>query len=259
MDKQKPLLLLVAAPLLLSAGLLSFVSAQEESAIPTWLRTSIGFWVDGQIPDEEFIVLIEYFVENEIIKVPTQRTDENLLIDNLHVFQVETNTKIEKLSKLGNFPQIQQTLVESNATFSKTGNPEEVIRQIDERWESSDPDVPNSVAFNLIHNPSSDILHSVMDLDRKSESKFKIAEIFVTNAYGANVAQSGKTSDFRQDDEMWWQKAKQNGVFLSEGGFDESAGVYASDIAIKILDENGNFIGVLKAVIDTESILDDSS
>jgi hypothetical protein len=258
-SKQKSLLLLVAFPLLLSVGLLSFVSAQEESVIPTWLKTSIGFWVDGQIPDEEFIVLIEYFVENEIIEVPTQRMDENILINNLQVFQVETNMKIEKLSKLGDLPQIQQTLAESNTIFSKTGNPEEVIRQIDERWQSSDPDVPDSISFNLMHNPSSDILHSVMDMDRKSESKFKIAEIFVTNAYGANVAQSGKTSDFRQDDEMWWQKAKQNGLFLSEGGFDESAGVYASDIAIKILDEDGHFIGVLKAVIDIESILDDSS
>jgi hypothetical protein len=58
---------------------------------------------------------------------------------------------------------------------------------------------------------------------------------------------------------MWWQKAKQNGVFLSEGGFDESAGVYASDISIRIIDDDGNFIGVLKAVINVESITDDLS
>ncbi len=95
-----------------------------------------------------------------------------------------------------------------------------------------------------------------MDADQKSESQFKYAEIFVTNQYGGNIAQSHKTSDYKQDDELWWQKAKQNGVFLSEGGFDESAGVYASDIAIRILDEKGNFIGVLKAVINVESIKD---
>ena len=98
-----------------------------------------------------------------------------------------------------------------------------------------------------------------MIIDQKSESQFKYAEIFVTNQYGANVAQSHKTSDFRQDDETWWQKAKQNGIFLSEGGYDESAGVYSSDIAIKILDNNGNFIGVLKAVVNIESITNDYS
>lgn len=56
---------------------------------------------------------------------------------------------------------------------------------------------------------------------------------------------------------MWWQKAKENGLFLSEGGYDESAGVYSSDISIRILDESGKFIGVLKAVINVESITDD--
>ncbi len=47
-------------------ALLSFVSAQEESQIPTWIKTAVGFWVNDQITDEEFLRAIEYFVENEI-------------------------------------------------------------------------------------------------------------------------------------------------------------------------------------------------
>ena len=250
MNKRKPLLLLVTISLLLSIGMFSFVSAQEESLIPTWIKTAIGFWVNDVISDEEFLYAIEYFVEHEIIKVPSQTIDDKELIDKLQIFQTEINIKIEKLGKLGNIPQIQQALRESNDAFTATGSPNEIIRQVEERWQSSDPDVPDSIVFNLIHNPSGDVLRSIMDLDKKSTTKFKIAEIFVTNQYGANIAQSHKTSDFRQDDESWWQKAKQNGVFLSSSGFDESAGVYSSDIAIKILDEDGNFVGVLKAVID---------
>ena len=173
--------------------------------------------------------------------------------------QAEINMKIEQSRGLVNLPQIQQIIAESNDAFAATDYPEEIIKQVDKRWQSSDPNVPNSVAFNLINNSASDILRSIMDADQKSESQFKYAELFVTNQFGANVAQSHKTSDYRQDDEMWWQKAKQNGVFLSEGGFDESAGVYASDIAIRILDNDGKFIGVLKAVINVESITNDSS
>ncbi len=259
MDKSKHLLLLVIVPLLLSIGLLSFVSAQENSQIPTWIKTAVGFWVTGNISDEEFLKAIEYFVENEIIKVPSQTTDDKLLIENLQVLQAEINMKLEQSRELVNIPQIQQALIESNVVFTATDYPEELIRQVDELWESSDPDVPDSIAFNLIHNSASDVLRSIMDIDQKSDSQFKYAEIFITNQYGANVAQSHKTTDFRQDDELWWQKAKQNGLFLSEGGFDESAGVYASDIAIKILDEDGNFIGVLKAVVNVESITDDFS
>jgi len=240
-------------------GLFSFVSAQEESQIPTWIKTAVGFWVNDQISDEEFLKAIEYFVKNEMIKVPSQTIEDKALIDNLQILQAEINMKIEQSRELVNLPQIQQSLVESNVSYAATGSPEEIIRQIEERWQSSDPNLPNSVAFNLIHNPASDILRSIMDIDKKSESKFKYAEIFVTNQYGANIAQSHKTSDFRQDDESWWQKAKQNGIFLSESGYDESAGVYSSDIALRIQDDDGNFIGVIKAVVNVESITDDFS
>ncbi len=249
------MLFLALFGIVVSGGVFSsFVFAQEDSKIPTWIKTAVGFWVNDQISDEEFLQAIQYFVENEMIKVPSQTTDDQVLIDNLQTLQAEINMKLEQSRELVNLPQIQQLLVESNTSFSETGYPEEIIQQIEERWESSDPEAPNSVAYNLIHNPAADVLRSIMDADMKSESQFKYAEIFVTNQYGANVAQSHKTTDFRQDDELWWQKAKQNGVFLSEGGFDESAGVYASDIAIRILDDDGNFIGVLKAVINVESI-----
>ena len=260
MEKSKQTILFVLVLTLISGvGLLSFVSAQEESQIPTWIKTAVGFWVNDQISDEEFLKAIEYFVKNEMIKVPSQTIEDKVLIDNLQILQAEINMKIEQSRELVNLPQIQQSLVESNVSYAATGSPEEIIRQIEERWQSSDPNLPNSVAFNLIHNPASDILRSIMDIDKKSESKFKYAEIFVTNQYGANIAQSHKTSDFRQDDESWWQKAKQNGIFLSESGYDESAGVYSSDIALRIQDDDGNFIGVIKAVVNVESITDDFS
>ncbi|WP_316506478.1 PDC sensor domain-containing protein [Nitrosopumilus sp.] len=256
-SKQTILLFVLVSTTISGIGTFTFVSAQEDSKIPTWVKTAVGFWVNDQITDDEFLKAIEYFVENEMIKVPSQTADDDaVLIDNLQILQGEINMKIEQSRKLVSLPQIQQALVESNTSFAATGAPEEIIRQINDRWQSSDPDTPNSVAFNLINNPSADILRSMMDTDRKSESQFKYAEIFITNAFGANVAQSEKTSDYRQDDEVWWQKAKQNGLFLSEGGYDESAEVYASDVAIKILDKDGNFIGIIKAVINVESITD---
>ena len=260
MNKSNKIIFLPAFAIIFSVAVFSsFVFAQEESQIPAWIKTAVGFWVNDQITDDEFLNAIEYFVENEMIKVPSQTTDDTVLINNLQILQAEINMKIEQSRELVNLPQIQQSLTESNASFTATGSPEEIIRQIEGRWQSSDPEVPDSVAYNLIHNPAADVIRSIMDVDQKSESQFKYAEIFITNQYGANIAQSHKTSDFKQDDEKWWQKAKQNGVYLSEGGFDESAGVYASDIAIRILDNNGNFIGVLKAVINVESITDNSS
>ncbi len=237
-----------------SFGTSSFVDAQEDSKIPTWIKTAVGFWVNDQITDEEFLKAIEYFVEKEMIKVPTKTIEDDTLINNLQAMQSEINTKIEQSRKLVNLPQIQESLIKSNIEFRESGFPEEIIEQVEQRWESSDPEESNSITFNLINNSAADVLRSVIEIDGKSETQFKYAEIFVTNAYGANIAQTEKTSDYRQDDETWWQKAKENGIFLSQGGYDESAGVYASDIAIRIQDGEGNFIGILKAVVNVESI-----
>ena len=226
------------------------VDVQSLSQIPPWIKTAVTFWVNDQISDQEFIDVIQYFVENEIITVP-QNHD---IVMNLQTLQAELNEKIQDSRVLANNIQVQNYLVESNDLFDTVDNAETVISQLDNRWQDSDPDEQNSIAYNLIHNEVGDIIRQFIQDDINSESKFKYAEIIVTNTYGANVAQSGKTTDFRQNDETWWQEAKEHGIFLSEGGFDESAGVYSSDIAIQILDKEGRFIGVLKAVINVESV-----
>ena len=146
--------------LILGVSFFSFASAQDESQIPVWIKTAVGFWISGEITDKEFIHTIEYFVQNEIIQIPSQTDNDQLLIENLQVLQTEINMKIEQSRDIVNLPQIQQSIVESNTAFTVTGYHEELIRQIDEQWKSSDPDVPNSIAFNLIHNSASE--------DRKS-------------------------------------------------------------------------------------------
>ena len=81
-----------------------------------------------------------------------------------------------------------------------------------------------------------------------------IDEIFITNKYGANIAQTGKTASYRQDNESWWQQAKTKGVYLSDFSFDESSGIHSVYLAVQIKDEKGKFAGVLKAVLSTKSI-----
>ena len=75
-----------------------------------------------------------------------------------------------------------------------------------------------------------------------------LAEIFVTNRFGVNVAQTNKTTDYYQADEEWWQTAKKDGLFVSDVNYDESSGTFSTEIAVRIDDANGNFAGVIKAV-----------
>ena len=244
----------------LGIGLASNVYAQNESSIPSWIKTAIGFWVNDQISDQEFLYAIEYFVENEMIHVSNSKnSSDDRLIENLQLLQTAINEKIRGSRELANDVQIQEAIIKSNSAFSDISNADLLIQQIDARWVSSDPDQLGSLAYNLINNKAADVIRATMKIDQESGNEFTYAEIFVTNAYGGNVAQSGKTTDYRQDDEIWWQEAKQNGIYLSEGGYDESAQVYSIDIAIKILDVDSNYIGVLKAVIDVGVIVSNQS
>ncbi|NNM26240.1 MAG: HAMP domain-containing protein, partial [Phycisphaerales bacterium] len=81
-------------------------------------------------------------------------------------------------------------------------------------------------------------------------------EVFLTNRYGGNVAQSNRTSDYRQDDEEWWQRAVANGLFIDEISRDDSAGVYSVDICVRMDDETGALAGVLKAVLNIREVFE---
>jgi len=187
------------------------------------------------------------------IKYVPLRKDTVIFEQNLDILHKEIDKKIHQSTIIEN-NQIRQMIKESNDMFSKLDSSDEFIHQIDENWESSDPNNPDSRSHNLINNSVADMLREMIYNDQKSENKFKYVEIFVTNSYGANVAQTQKTSDYLQSDEIWWKEARENGLFVEKGYFDESAGVYAAEMAMAITDDEGNFIGVVKMVINIESI-----
>jgi hypothetical protein len=87
------------------------------------------------------------------------------------------------------------------------------------------------------------------------ESHPEFHEIFVTDAQGANLAMTNKTSDYYQADESWWFNAFNNG----EGAigneaieFDESAQNWGIPIYFPLYDENSEIIGIAKAVLSID-------
>src|SRR5207245_7781715 len=61
------------------------------------------------------------------------------------------------------------------------------------------------------------------------------AELFFTESHGYNVLSSGRTSDFVQSDEAWWQRAVADGLFEGAPQYDSSAAVLSLeyDVAIR--------------------------
>lgn len=77
-----------------------------------------------------------------------------------------------------------------------------------------------------------------------------LSELFFTERNGLNVAASGRTSDFVQREEAWWNGAWDDGLFLGEVEFDESAETTGLTVAVRIDSTSGRKLGVLKGVVD---------
>lgn len=83
----------------------------------------------------------------------------------------------------------------------------------------------------------------------------KLAEMFITDKRGLNIAYSSPTSDFVQSDEAWWEGAKADTLYIDAPELDESSGQFAISLSEAILSPtSGEFLGVIKSVIATEEI-----
>ena len=90
-----------------------------------------------------------------------------------------------------------------------------------------------------------DLAAYLRDYSQRSD----FAELFFTENHGYNVLASGRTSDFVQSDEAWWQRAMADGAYDGPPLFDSSAAVVSLeyDIAIRA-PRVARPVGVLKAV-----------
>jgi len=52
-------------------------TSSQENEIPSWLKTTVGYWADGVSSDGEFVNAIKFLIENGIVQIPptTQGAD----------------------------------------------------------------------------------------------------------------------------------------------------------------------------------------
>jgi len=245
---------------IIAVSLLSFTYAQTNSLIPSWIKNTASFWVDEQISDQEFLNALQFLVNEGILIIPSE-TDESLETEVLEIDVIDDESienqvhdldliafKIQKMQELSKNTELVKAIKDSNSQFRILEEPYEYIKEKDEEWRSASESEITPFMDSIIKNHISDSLrkHTVIPSEEFGDLEFP--EIFVTNSYGANVAQTGKTSDYYQSDEGWWLKGKNDSVYVGSIEWDQSANIYSSDIVIKIQDKNGNFIGILKAV-----------
>lgn len=156
--------------------------------------------------------------------------------------QVEARVAI--VQQWASDPIVVQAVRDANA------NPRtlEEIEAIDREWERAPGVSPFMRA--LIDHPAAQRLRELR------ESSPEIQEAFLTDALGANVAITNKTSDFYQGDETQYLEAfsqGKGGVHIGELSLDESIHSYCVHVGVPVLDR-GKPIGVLLAAVNVEKL-----
>ena len=156
-------------------------------------------------------------------------------------------TKLQTSLTLTEKQLIRDELVKSLNEFESFGEIKSIIKTRDSQWTSAEKDEITPFMKQLIENDVSEFLRTIIEEDKQKEEIFEISEIILTNSLGANVAQTGKTTDYDQSDEEWWQQAKKAGIYV-DIGYDESVDAQSANTSVRIIDETGRFLGILKIV-----------
>jgi hypothetical protein len=70
----KPVII-IAIAVVFGIGLALSVSA-EEGLIPTWIKSTASFWVEGDISDSEFITALQFLVKERILVIPSEQNEK---------------------------------------------------------------------------------------------------------------------------------------------------------------------------------------
>ena len=163
--------------------------------------------------------------------------------------------KLQEFRLYSKSPMVIESLKASNEEFGKLEDVQGYIGQKDREWISARKDEITPFMQSRMNNSVAADMKRRTDFFEKEYGYRVYGEVFITNKYGANIAQTGRTSDYRQDDEEWWRAARKSEVYLSEVNYDESLDAYSLDIGMRIDDSDGNFLGVMKIVLNIEDII----
>jgi len=155
---------------------------------------------------------------------------------------------------LANNEQIRNELLKSNEEFASATDSKTLIDQREVEW-LRNPKTITPFMDSLMNNEAALIAKALIEHDK--EHIIPIESITITNAYGVNAIITEKTLDYKQSDEKWWGKAKKLGEYLMTGSGSEDSGgsQYKGEIILAINDGEGNFIGIIKAVVNLDKVL----
>ena len=128
---------------------------------------------------------------------------------------------------------------------------DEEITVLDTRWrETNVSEMTDDMRYFFTNNAAS-------QLNEFQRQHPEFVEIFMTDKYGLNIAQTNKTTDYYQADEAWWVQTYYNGdgkAYVGAKEFDESAGLESIPLYTPVYSDRGEVIGIIKAVFAVQAL-----
>ena len=164
----------------------------------------------------------------------------------------EIYVRVEDIQAYANDLLLAKDVVRSNKAFDKTPGIMDFIKKTDEDWKSKKQ---TPFITSVLNNELSEELVRYLDFYKQKYEYAPFSEVYVTNRYGVVLASTGRTSDYLQADERWYQEAlKKRDFWLGDVEFDESSDAVSIDIVVNIYDRKGAFAGLLKGVLNIEAM-----
>ncbi|NVK17705.1 MAG: hypothetical protein HWE30_03290 [Methylocystaceae bacterium] len=148
---------------------------------------------------------------------------------------------VEQIREWLKNPVVEMSIVAQNKTYADL--PQEDVDRLDKQWRTERKGDDQPLIAAILSSPLSNYLTQI-----QAASGGLFTEIFVMDAKGLNVGQSGITGDFWQGDEAKYQKTFPNGagvVFIDDAEFHEDSKTWRAQVNMTIADQANAPIGAV--------------
>ena len=192
----------------------------------------------------------------EMIKLQSSR-NEAVAVNMIQDLDQRIENRLSDFKELTKIPEIQEALIESNQKFSQLENISVYIISKEQGIVYKvDSEIPPFMA-EVINLRLSRELRDTIDFYRDEYNFDVVKEMYVTNAYGANIALGSGVSYYSPVEEEWWTQAKDTGSFYGKLEHHQDYDSQVMGFGFRIDDPDGNMLGVMRVLVSVEDLLAD--
>ncbi len=175
----------------------------------------------------------------------------SLITSEASTFSQQLVAQYDYVELLSLVDTLEQFALRSNASYEQDGR--DIKTVLDERdflWSSASDVDP--IVTAVLNNVASS------ELQQFQQKHPGHVEVFLTDAFGAVIAATGRTTDYNQSDEDWWRAAYDGGsgaVYIDERAvLDESTGTLSLRMAFPVF-SGDSLVGVLRTTFEVNAFV----